>query len=330
MIVVSIVVALVTGETLLRLKNANMKNYDIEMWRYSKDIKRQSENPVLGHEHAPSSSAKLQSVNIRINSDGLRGEDLKPKKTGEKRILFLGSSITLGWGVEEEETLTERLSHMFEMEKNPTKVLNAGIGNYNTVRYVEQFLTQHAHLDPDLIVVQYFVNDAEVLQFTKGSWVLRNSQLGVTLWTAYNRLFTKSGEEALIDHYKSIYNPKNKGFKDMVAALARLSTVAKEKNIPIVLAMTPDIHNLRDYPFDFIHNAIAKISSDLGFNYVDLLPAFAGQDAKEFWSMLGDPHPNATGHKLMADILYPVLKSIELGARDFEAEIIVHSNIRRD
>jgi lysophospholipase L1-like esterase len=318
LIVASIVISFSICEAFLRLKNANMKNYDIEMWRYAKELKQQSKNPRLGHIHIPSSSANLQSVKIRINENGFRGQNLEPKHHGERRILFLGSSITLGWGVKEEETLTERLTQMFSLTKKQAKVLNLGIGNYNADRYVELFLTQYARLDPDIIVVQYFVNDVEVLRFDKGNWFLRNSQFAVTLWTAYNRIFTRSGENALIDHYRAIYNPDTKGFQNMTAALSRLSNYAKEKNVPIVLAMTPDIHNLMDYPFNFIHNAISKLSRDLGFIYIDLLPAFAGGKAKDFWSMPGDPHPNGIAHKLMAETLFPVLESIELEDTEFK------------
>ena len=63
---ISVIISLAMGEGFIRIKNYNMKNYDIEMWRYAKEIKIQSENPILGHEHVPSSSAILQSVNIRI------------------------------------------------------------------------------------------------------------------------------------------------------------------------------------------------------------------------------------------------------------------------
>ena len=37
-VVASTVVALAAGEAILRAKNASMKNYDIEMWRYAKEI----------------------------------------------------------------------------------------------------------------------------------------------------------------------------------------------------------------------------------------------------------------------------------------------------
>jgi lysophospholipase L1-like esterase len=310
LIAVSITVALGVGEAFLRLKSSNMHNYDIEMWRYAKELKRESKNPLLGHEHIPYAAAFLQSVKLRINSDGLRGEDLEPKQPEEKRILFLGSSITLGWGVKEEETLTERLNQMFESENASTKVLNAGIGNYNTARYVERFLKELAHLDPDTIVVQYFVNDAEELEFATGNWFLRNSQLAVTLLIAYNRFFTSSGEGALVDHYKAVYDPKSKGYQAMAAALSRLSKYTKDKGISVLLVMTPDFHNFTNYPFDFVHGDIKKLSHELGFSYVDLLPALENRDAKTLWSMPGDPHPNGLGHELMAQAIYPALTTL--------------------
>jgi len=311
-VVISIVIALCLAEGTLLLKNSSMRNYDIEMWRYSKELKKESKNPLLGHEHIPSKEAVLQSVKIRTNRHGLRGDEVKPKQESIKRILFLGSSITLGWGVAEEETLTERLEDMFNSEGKHIEILNAGIGNYNSVRYVEHFLTRLTHLEPNVIVVQYFVNDAEAIEFARGNWFLRNSQFGVTLWTAWNRFFKSKGEEALLRHYNLTYAPNNRGFQQMVSALKRLAGYAKDKNISIMLVMTPDFHNFKDYPFDSIHLSMAEISRDLGFVYVDLLPTFLHRDAKNLWNMPGDPHPNSFAHELMANTLYPFLKNPDL------------------
>jgi hypothetical protein len=62
----STLLALGVGEAVVRVKNSSMQNYDIEMWRYAKELKQRSADPVLGHEHVPSKSAVLQSVEIRI------------------------------------------------------------------------------------------------------------------------------------------------------------------------------------------------------------------------------------------------------------------------
>ena len=312
LVILSVFVALALAEATLFLKNSNMRNYDIEMWRYSKELKKESENPLLGHEHIPLKEATLQSIKIRTNSHGLRGYEINPKQESIKHILFSGSPITLGWGVTEEETLTERLVGMFKAEGKPTEVLNAGVGNYNSVRYVEQFLARLTHLEPDVIVVQYFVNDAESIDFPRGNWFLRNSQFGVTLWTSWNKLFQSKGKEALLKHYNNTYAPNTKGFQDMFSALKRLAGYAKDKKIRVVFVMTPDFHNFKNYSFDFIHHRMAEISRDLGFIHVDLLPTFLHRDAKKIWNMPGDPHPNSFGHELMANTLYPFLKNPDL------------------
>src|SRR5439155_15798620 len=108
-LLVSAAVAFAIGETVLRLKNSSMSNYDIEMWRYSNELKVRSTDPALDFDHAPSRSATLQNVSIRLNERGLRGGPVIPLAPGERRMLFLGCSITLRWGVREDETVTAPL-----------------------------------------------------------------------------------------------------------------------------------------------------------------------------------------------------------------------------
>src|SRR5689334_7410068 len=107
------VLALLLAEGALRLKNSSMQNYDVEMWRYSKELKFVSPDKQLGHEHLRNAEALLQSVTMRTNEWGLRGGPVPPAVPGGRRILFLGASITLGWGVPEAETMTARLEQKF-------------------------------------------------------------------------------------------------------------------------------------------------------------------------------------------------------------------------
>jgi lysophospholipase L1-like esterase len=307
MLAISCAVAVGIGEIALRIKNSDMRNYDIEMWRYALELKKRADDPVLGHEHIPSRSATLQSVEIRINERGLRGPPVPPPQPGQRRILFLGSSVTLGWGVPEAETVEARLQRMFQDRGENVVVMNAGIGNYNAERYVQRFLTTLADLQPTDIVVHYFVRDAEHLDAGGGNWFLRNSELAVTLWIAGQRLFGRVGEESLVDHYKSMYRADQPGYQAMVAALARLAAYAKERKIRVWLAMTPDVHDMVDYKFGFIHEQVKAVADRLGFRYVDLLPSMRNLTPQQLWSMPGDPHPNGLGHKLMAEALFPFL-----------------------
>lgn len=307
--VATLVVMLGFGEAVLRLKNSSMKNYDIEMWRYSNELK--IADPGLGHDHVKNTSAMLQSVTIRTNELGLRGGPIEPSGDEKRKILFLGASITLGWGVPEKETVTARLEDMFERNGEDVAILNAGIGNYNAERYVKRFMRDMQGLNPTDIVIHYFLRDAEQLDHGGGNWFLRNSQLAVTLWIAASRLFNKSGGKSLEDHYRAVYEPDQPGYQAMVSSLKQLKDHADKNDIRVYLAMTPDVHNLKDYKFGFVHKQIATLAGELGFEYVDLFPAFGGLSQQQVWAMPGDPHPNSLGHQLMAETLYPVLSETE-------------------
>jgi len=306
--IVTLVVMFGFAEGVLRLKNSSMKNYDIEMWRYSKELKQP--DPELGHDHVRNASSLLQSVDIRTNEYGLRGGSIESEAPG-RRILFLGASITLGWGVPEEQTVTALLEKSFREDGQEVEILNAGIGNYNAERYVRRFLRDMRTLHPTDIVVHYFLRDAEELEPGGGNWLLRNSQLAVTMWIAASRLLNRSGENSLVEHYQTVYEESRPGFRSMIEALTRLRDYAEANGIRVYLAMTPDVHNLKDYQFKFVHDRVRALADELGFDYVDLLPSFRGLNQEDIWAMPGDPHPNALGHKLMAESLYPVISRAE-------------------
>jgi lysophospholipase L1-like esterase len=126
-----------------------------------------------------------------------------------------------------------------------------------------------------------------------------------------NRIFGPSGANVLEDHYKKVYNPEEPGYQAMRASLKKLADYAKANDIRLTLAMMPDIHDLENYRFGWIHEHMADLAQKMGYTFVDLLPAFAGLNPSEVWAMAGDPHPNARGHKLMADAIYPLLKQTQ-------------------
>ena len=307
-LVISLGLALGAGEAVLRVKNSSMKTYDIEMWRYAKELKVRSDDPHLDFDHVKSASAVLQNVTIRLNDWGLRNGPLEPVEPGGRRILFLGGSIALGWGVPEDSTVEARIERRLREAGQHVQVLNGGVGNYNAERYVSRFFKELSGLNPTDIVVHYFLRDAEDLEPGNGNILLRHSELAVTMWIAYHRLVDRSGERSLVDHYRAVYAPEAPGFVQMKARLKDLADYARARQIRLYLAMTPDVHNLVDYKFGFVHDTMKAVAQADGYTYVDLLPVMQGRPPEELFAMPGDPHPNALGHQLMADALFPVLE----------------------
>jgi lysophospholipase L1-like esterase len=94
----------------------------------------------------------------------------------------------------------------------------------------------------------------------------------------------------------------------MRRALHELAVEARQHGIRLYLAMTPDVHDLVNYRLGFVHDLVARIAAEEGYEYVDLLPPLRNLTPAHLWSMPGDPHPNALGHRLMAQGLYPAMR----------------------
>lgn len=305
LILFSLFIGLLVIEFGLRAKNLSGNNYDIEMWRYAKELKKPSDNPILGHEHVRSSSALLQNVEIRTNSFGMRGAE--PLKSYSRRILFLGSSITLGWGVNESNVFTTLIKNKYKKDGVNVDILNAGIGNYNTERYVENFIQNLHELKPSDVVVHYFLNDAEILASGGGNYLTKHFQLAVLGWGAYQRIFGNSASLPMTKYYENLYSDKSEGIKRMLASLDKLNKYCQDRKINLYFSIVPDIHNLEAYPYLNIHNKLIGYAKERGIKYVDFLDSMSGLSPNTVWNLANDPHPNALGHKKMADQLYPVL-----------------------
>jgi lysophospholipase L1-like esterase len=305
--IVTTAVALGAAELVLRMKNSSMKNYDIEMWRYAKELKTVSPDPQLGREHIKNASALLQSVDIRLNEWGLRGGPVRTPPP-KRRILFLGGSIVLGWGVPEQDTISARLQQQLQDEGEDVEVLNGGVANYNAERYVERFLTRLEGLNPTDIVVQYFLRDAEQLDTGGDNVLLRNSEFALTTWIAISRLANRSSEQSPVDYYQDVYRDSQPGYMEMKKKLKMLADYAHAHDIRLFMAMTPDVHDLVNYHLGFVHDRMRAIANELGMQYIDFLPVLEKRSPAEIWAMPGDPHPNAVAHRLMADALLPVIR----------------------
>jgi lysophospholipase L1-like esterase len=158
-------------------------------------------------------------------------------------------------------------------------------------------------------VVHYFVRDAVQLDVGGGNDLLRNSQLAVTAWVAATRYLGKGSETSLEQYYREVYNPQAEGFVAMRKSLHELAVYARQRSIRIYLAMTPDVHDLVDYKFHYIHEQIKQLAAEEGYVFIDLFQSMESLTPQQLWSMPGDPHPNGLGHRRMSETIYPVLKN---------------------
>tara|TARA_Y100000590_G_scaffold88262_1_gene99101 strand:+ start:205 stop:1176 length:972 start_codon:yes stop_codon:yes gene_type:complete len=309
LVVISLIFIFVLCEGILRLKNAIIPNYDIEMWKYAKALKKKSKNPKIGHIHVKNKSIKLQKTDIRINNLGQRGGDinLENLKNFDRKILFLGSSITLGWGVHEDKISTTVIDDLAKKNNKNWKVINGGIGNYNAQRYINNYLENWSNLKVTDIVIQFFVNDTEILKDGNVNFFTLHTHTGVMVWKFINSLKSDLKSENIESYYKKLYQDDFDGFNVTAKELKKLKSHCYEKQINCLLVLIPDIHKLNPYKLLFINNKMKSLANEIDFKIYDLLPDFEVVDSKKLWNKYNDPHPNELGHKIMGEKIYKIL-----------------------
>jgi len=302
LILVPLALFLGLGELALRAYLSRHIFYDVEMSRYALALKMDSPNPRIGHHHRPNAEARLMGVTIRTNADGFRDDEVPLAKGERHRIVFLGDSLTLGWGVEKEETF----EHLLEARLNavrPTEILNLGVGNYNTTQEVQLFLEKGARYRPDQVVLFYFINDAEPVPQRSRFPGLGRSRLVTFYWSrlkaARARLAPGTG---FAEYYAALYRDGAPGWARSQEAFLELARRSREHGFDLRVVLLPELHELADYAFAKEHALVLKFLRANGIPALDLAPRFAGErDPQSLWVSRDDAHPNARAHRLIAE-----------------------------
>ncbi len=296
------------GEGAVRLLYGRQTRPELEFTRYSLLFKEPGPAPDLPFQHRPHRSAELMGVVVRTNAEGLRGAAVSRAKAPETfRVACLGDSLTFGWGVREEKTYCTELARRLSVRPPADGVaraegLNFGVGNYNTVMELAVLRGKVFAYRPDLVVVQYYVNDAEPVPGYTHRPFLGQSYLAVLVWARVDLLFRQVGlRQDYVRYYRDLYAPDRPGLQAFRAAIRGLARECRERGVPLVVVLFPELHRLDpDEPFQEVYGTVQAWWESEGVPVVNLWPRLRGQDPRQFWVHPIDVHPNARAHAVAA------------------------------
>ncbi len=258
--------------------------------------------------HRPSWESTYHGVTARFNAQGLRDEVIQPKEPSEFRILALGDSVTFGTGVEQDRIFTVRLQELLKTRLGrPVRVINTGVGGYNTVQEYNYLIKEGLSFDPDMIILTYVTNDIEVNEGPFDPWTSLSFQ-GKSPPEAAQLLLGKSWLYRLGHHAKrygwlsmqeeqSAASAQNSpGWRDSMAVLGNLAAVAEQRNIPLKVFFfrwLPNGFNTR--LLEDVRKAVVPYAVE------DMSLWFSGIDVRQYSNSVVDSHPNAEGHRLIAE-----------------------------
>ena len=301
-IITGVLLACIVGEIIVRIGSYNQENYVVEMWRYAKLLKQPSKNQNVGHEHIPSSHARLQNVDIYINSYGMRGP--KPNLSAKHRVVIIGDSMAFGWGTEDSDCLRGQLDAALPDDYD---VINAGIGNMNLFQSVSLWQDLRKRIDADTLVVVTTQRATARRAETHTGFFVRNSQLIALASTMVTQLVSgEYGHDALVDGYRKQWLSPG-GEAILTDAFRELKREQVENGKHIIILCVPETHDLNNYRFDFITQKIQEHSKMNGFTFVDALPLLQGHSTDTLWVCARDIHLNGTAFGFITEALVPII-----------------------
>lgn len=262
---------------------------------------------------------------FKINSAGLRGDEIEPK--GNKiRIIGLGNSCTFGWRTPEKEIYLRRLEQYINSDSLLPKVeiINAGIPGYSSYQGMIFFKSEILNLKPDVILLMFGWNDQwaasdnipdKDIEFPPQLLLDLHDFIARLRIYRFMRKVILSATEKSLDESLNKMNPVYRvSFDDFYKNLQSIALSARKYKIPVIILTSP-IPSLKTYyppgsksnmhTFHEAYNQQArKLAKNLDLGLVDLAQAFDEYDDL-FDDARNDPiHFNAKGHQIAADLIY--------------------------
>jgi len=295
-------------EAALRIVFYHSMDFSMEMWKYAVRLKRPVSNPKMSFAHQPNSRAFLMGADLTISSQGLRDREYSLEKPRDVyRVLLLGDSTTLGWGVPLKETAAKILERELNAQNIPGyqrfEAINAGVGNYDTVQEVTYYETRGREFHPDLVILVYFINDPEPVPIEKRGFLVDRSYLVAFLTNRFDGVLRRLGARPdWKTYYASLYDDNLPGFQACKAALGDLAVATRNDHARLLVALLPELHQINDhYPFSAAHQKIKDVLAAEDVPVLDLIDGLRNHGPEStLWITPLDDHPNGKANALIA------------------------------
>ena len=116
---------------------------------------------ALGWEGIPHYSGSPYGTKVRLNSMGFRSEEWGPRSARAFRILYIGDSLTFGYGIDYEKTFPCRTARILSEKAGgiPIETCNAGVPGYSSFQGLKVLERLCDAVRPDAVVWEFGYND---------------------------------------------------------------------------------------------------------------------------------------------------------------------------
>ena len=308
------ILGLLIGETALRIVDPLGLSHFAE---YSRYLHSRQPDDELTYRHRSNSRETFQGVELRFNEIGLRDDPVGAKPAREYRILLVGGSQVLGWGVDRAETWPVRLQQILSARQAASvRVLNAGCIGYDTAQEYRYLMRDGYPLDPDLVLLVYMDNDIEMTGENPWDPLPARPLRGEPPSRVASALLRRTRLSQLVQHWPRLgmfgrgYDPRleaiprdfdpamaeEAGWRSSMDHLRRIAASAEARGVRLAVVHFDWIA----FPFsEAVHRAVKAAVAPYPVAYTP--DWFAGRDVRTLLVSTTDSHPNAAAHAIQAE-----------------------------
>ena len=250
-----------------------------------------------------SGSLRCTGGSSRINAQGVRDDrPVGPKEVDERRLLILGDSVTFGFKVSTAEAYPAQLEKLLRDRGVGWRIVNGGVIAYDPSQEVDWLEEFGWPLEPDAIAVGFCANDGDPSDrhgFSEKQRITNRFNRWLTEHSALAYRLQRVGLSSVTLAEEGKSSTAVTGWPFIEANYRRLAARARARGVPVVLLIYPTLTLLCDSEADDYGGQLKDLGRQLGWEVVDLTPAFATDPENLF--LPGDPiHPNARGYQRAA------------------------------
>jgi hypothetical protein len=261
----------------------------------------------------PGTAITFHGATLTVNGAGLRDREHSPAPGARTlRVGVLGQSYIMGSGVSDNETFDTHLEARLTREWAPTQQL-AGVEVLNFG--APSFSAQQQRAALAMGLVQRFSPDVVVIVGHRSEFRLLTQYAQEFLRTEGVGELPADISDALAREGVTGQMPREEALKRMASATpALLRDVYRDIVARIRASGATPVFALVPTPMERQEGDVAellRVARDAGFaQVIDLMSVYRGADERSLIVADWDRHPNAQGHRLIADGLYETLRPI--------------------
>jgi hypothetical protein len=263
----------------------------------------------LKQELMPSKEIHFRNATLRTNRWGMRDKDYERQPPdGTYRFALVGSSHVMGYGVDDDETFDALVEDRLNAGAAATSVrafeiLNFAVDGYTPLQELVQLDTRVLDFGPHavLYVAHYGAGYRASLH------LLDMAQQGVALpYPELNDILARAGIDRATTRFEGEQRIARVRDELIAWTYRKIVATCRARGVLPMWVYLPQ-------PGDSVSpEGLARftgIAEDAGFAILSLAEAFKGYDVLDVSFGEWDHHPNALGHRLIADELYRKLQN---------------------